>query len=90
MDGFAVAETKLDSSFPESEFPLEGMRKPIRLHVYAKKRWLISFSPFKFLQNFDLPGNIQAILFEVILNQRKLSVDSVYPPSEQRLDYFLS
>ena len=37
MDGFAMAETKLDSSFPESEFPLEGMRKPFRLHVYAKK-----------------------------------------------------
>lgn len=32
-----VAETKLDSSFPESRFLLEGMKKPYRLDVYAKK-----------------------------------------------------
>ena len=31
-----AGETKLDSSFPESQFLLEGMKKPYRLDVSAK------------------------------------------------------
>ena len=31
-----AGETKVDSSFPESQFLLEGMKKPYRLDVSAK------------------------------------------------------
>ena len=36
LDVFMAGETKLDSSFPESQFLLEGMKKPYRLDVSAK------------------------------------------------------
>ena len=37
LDIFAIANTKLDSSFPESQFILSGMRKPFRLDELAEK-----------------------------------------------------
>ena len=33
LDIFAIAETKLDSSFPESQFILSELRKPFQLDV---------------------------------------------------------
>ena len=43
LDIFAIAETKLDSSFPESQFILTGMRKPFRLDITSKKGELLVF-----------------------------------------------
>ena len=94
MDIFAIAETKLDSSFPESQFLLPGMRKPFRLDVTSRKGGLLVFVnndiPSKYLRNFHLPGDIQAIPLEINLKQRKLLVVSIYRPPDQNLDYFLS
>ena len=94
LDIFAIAETKLDSSFPESQFILPGMRKPFRLDVTSRKGRLLVFVsnniPSKYLQSFHLPGDIQAIPFEINLKQHKLLVVSIYRPPEQNLDYFLS
>ena len=94
MDIFAIAETKLDSSFPESQFILPGMRKPFRLDVTSRKGGLLVFVnndiPSKYLRNSHLPGDIQAIPLEINLKQRKLLVVSIYRPPDQNLDYFLS
>ena len=94
MDIFAIAETKLDSSFPESQFLLPGMRKPFRLDVTSRKGGLLVFVnndiPSKYLRNSHLPGDIQAIPLEINLKQRKLLVVSIYRPPDQNLDYFLS
>ena len=35
VDVLAIAETKLDDSFPDSQFLLEGYKKPYRLDVNA-------------------------------------------------------
>ena len=94
LDIFAIAETKLDSSFPESQFILPGMRKPFRLDVTSRKGGLLVFVnndiPSKYLRSFHLPGDIEAIPFEIKLKQRKLLVVSIYQPPDQNLDYFLS
>ena len=37
LDIFAIAEAKLDSSLPESQFVLPGMWKPFRLDVSSSK-----------------------------------------------------
>ena len=50
LDIFATAETKLDSSFPESLFILPGMRKPFRLDVTSRKGGLLKFV------NSDIPS----------------------------------
>ena len=58
---FAIAETKLDSSFPESQFILPGMRKPFWLDVTSRKGGLLVFVnndiPSKYLRSFHLPGD---------------------------------
>ena len=58
------AETKLDSSFPESQFLLPGMRKSFRLDATSRKSGLLVFVnndiPSKYLRSFHLPGVIQA------------------------------
>ena len=89
MDIFAIAETKLDSSFPESQFILPGMRKPFRLDVTRRKGGLLAFVnkdiPSKYLRSFDLPGDIQAIPFEINLKQRKLLVFLYISTSRSKL-----
>ena len=71
-----MTETKPDSSFPESRFLLEQTRKPHRLDVSAKIGGLLVFVnksiPSKYLQSFHFLGDIQAILLEITLKQRKL------------------
>ena len=52
LDVFIIAETKLVSSFPESEFLLEGMRKPYRLDDSIKKGGLLVFVNKDILLNF--------------------------------------
>ena len=71
LDIFAIAKTKLDSSFAESQFLLEGMKKPCRLGVTSKKGELLVFVnkdiPSKYLRDFYLPRDIHAILIEINL-----------------------
>ena len=94
IDIFTIAETKLDSSFPDSQFLIPGMRKPFRLDVTSRKGGLLVFVnndiPSKYLRNFHLPRDIQAISIGINLKQRKLLVVSIYRPPDQNLDYFLS
>ena len=103
LDIFAIVETKLDSSFPESQFILPGIRKSFRLDVTSRKGGLLVFAnndtrskyvnndiPSKYLRSFHLPGDIEAIPLEINLKQRKLLVISIYRPPDQNLDYFLS
>ena len=94
MDIFAIGETKLDLSFPESQFSLPGMRKSFRLDVISRKGGLLVFVnnniPSEYLQSFHLPEYTQAVTFEISLKQCKLLVISVYQLPDQNLDCFLS
>ena len=94
LDIFAITETKLDSSFPESQFISPGVRKPFQLDVTSRKSEILVLVnnniPSKYLQRFHLPEDIQAIPFEINLKQCKLLVVSIYWPPDQNLDYFLS
>ena len=94
IDIFALAETKLDSSFPESQFLLEGMKKPYRFDVSSRKGGLLVYVnkniPSKYIRSLHLPNDIQVIPIEVNLKQRKLLVVSIYRPPDQKLVYFLS
>ena len=59
LDAFILVETKLGSSFPESQLLLEGMSKPYRLNDFAEKVGLFVFVnkdiPSRCLQSFHLP-----------------------------------
>ena len=69
------------------------MRKPFRLDASSREGGLLVFVnndiPSKYLRSFHLPGDIQAIPFEINLKQRKLLVLFIYWPPDQNLGYFL-
>ena len=54
----AIVETKIGSSFPDSQFLLEKMKKRYRLDVTSRKSLMFVFVnndiPSKYLQNFHL------------------------------------
>ena len=68
MYAFAITESKLDSSFPENQFHLEGVRKLNTLDVSVKNGGLLVLVnkdiPFKYLQRFHLPQDIRAIVLK--------------------------
>ena len=66
VDILCIAETKLDPSFPNSQFLIPGFHKPLRMNVSSRRgRHLVyikSSLPSKMLTKFKLPNNIQIIL----------------------------
>ena len=91
MNIFVIAETKLDSSFPKSQF-LSGMRKPFPLDVTSRKGGLLVFVNnnilSKHLRSFHLSGDIHAIPFEISSKQRKQLVVSIYRYPDQNFFVF--
>ena len=64
-----IAETKLDETFPDSQFKIEGMKKPYRLNISAKSGGLLVFvvsniSSKRIYSNL-LPNDIQIIIFVI-------------------------
>ena len=90
IDIFAIAETKLGSSFPESQFFLERIEKPYRFDVSSRKGGLLVYVNknvlSKYLRSFHLPNDMQVIPIEVNLKQRKLLTVSIYIPPDQKLE----
>ena len=88
-----IGETKLDSSFPESQFLIEGFQKPYRLDVTSRSGGLLAFVkshlPSRQLLNFVLPKDIQIINFELNLRKEKWLVVVIYKPPSQSVPYFL-
>ena len=93
MDIFTVGETKLDSSFSESQILLPEMRKPFRLDVTNRKGGLLVYVdndiPSKYLQSFHLPGDLQAIPLEIKSKTGQATEVSIYRPPDQNLDFFV-
>ena len=62
-----MAETKLDPSFPNSQFLIPGFYEPMRLDITSKRGGMLiyinSSLPSKIMSNFKLPENIQVIPF---------------------------
>ena len=68
------AETKLDSSFPISQFLIPGFHKPFKMDIDSRKGILVyikSSLPSNFLTNFKLPDEAQIIPFEVNLKKER-------------------
>ena len=74
IDIFAIAETKLDSPFPENQLLLEGTKKPHKFDVSSRKGGLLAYVnkniPSKYLRSFHLPNDIRVIPNKVNLKQR--------------------
>ena len=90
---FCVAETKIDDSFPESQFMMDGFQKPFRLDKNCNSGGLMCFVrndiPTRRLCNFSLPLDIQLISLEINLRKEKWLFVFIYRPPNQNLPYFI-
>ena len=94
VDILCIAETKLDPSFPNSQFLIPGFQKPLRMDVYSRRGGLLvyikSSLPSKISPKFKLPNNIQIIPSELNLRKDKWLSLSIYKPPLQNNQYFVS
>ena len=93
VDILCVAETKLDSTFPNAQFALKNFSKPYRLDVNSCSGGLLTYIktniPSKLLSKYIFPTEIQCIPIELILRKQKWLIISIYRPPSQKLKFFL-
>ena len=87
-----LSETKLDDSFPTSQFLIEGFQKPFRVDrdrygggtlIYINEQ-----IPSKQLNKHNLPEDIEAMLIELNFKKTKwLLLGTCHPPN-QTDEYF--
>ena len=94
VDILLIGETKLDSSFPDAQFFIEGYNKPFRLDITGRSGGLLVFTkshlPTRQLTKLKLPMDMQFITFELNLRKEKRLVVSVDKPPAQDVTYFLN
>lgn len=94
VDILSIAETKLDSSFPTSQFTMKGYKVPYRYDDTDKSGGLLTYIrsdiPSKLLNSFVFASDIQVIPVELNFRKCKWLFLSFYRPPRQNLNYFLS
>ena len=92
IDIFFLIESKLDSSFPTSQFSIEGYSEPYRLDrdrygggiiIYVKED-IIS----KKLNRHTFPSDIEGMFLEINLRKSKWLFCGSYHPPSQNDDYY--
>jgi len=90
MDIICIAETKIDGSFPSSQFSLKT--PPYRLDISDRSGGLLTFVksniPSRQL-SASMPDDIQILPVELNLRKSKWLILNVYRPPKQRYGYFL-
>ena len=94
LDIFSLAETKLDGSFPNSQFQLPGYQSPFRLDCTSQSGGLLTYVkdgiPARLLTNFKFDPLMQVIPIELNFRKTKWLVLSIYRPPRQDPDLFLN
>ena len=89
----AIAEAKIDETFPTNEFLLDNYRKPYRLDNSKLSGGLLVYVmqdiPSKQFRNFTLPEDFQVIPFEISLKNQKWLIISIYNPNKRTIMTFL-
>ena len=87
LDPLIIAETKIDSTFPTSQFMIEGFMKPFRydrnqngggLLIYVRER-----APVKELTKYGTPNDIECGMIEINLKKQKWLLVAIYRPPSQ-------
>ena len=79
-----VAETKLDSSFPMTQFVIPGLHHPFELDINRRSGGLLVYVkgsiPARVLTSCSTPADIQIIVFEINLEKEKWLFVAIYKP----------
>ena len=93
VDVLIVTETKLDSSFPTTQFVISGFHHPFRLDIDRRSGGLLVYVkgsiPARVLTNFSTPADTQIIVFEINLRRERWLFVTIYKPSSLNSQYFL-
>ena len=94
VDILFVSETKLDDTFPSSQFIIEGYSRPIRLDRNSQGGGIMFFIPDDLphteLKSYKLPKIVECIFIEITLRKNKWLIIGGYNPHKECISYFLS
>ena len=88
-----ITETKLDSSFPDSQFVIDGLRQPHCLDRNKHGGGVMIFVnddiPSNSARKHTLPDDIEGMFIEINLRKTKWLILGTYrPPSQPDDDFF--
>ena len=93
LDIFTIQETKIDKSFPEDQFEIEGYHKPYRLdrdkHGGGVLIYVREDIPTKLLVKHNFTKNIEGIFIEINLRKTKFVFFGAYR-SEKHITHGIS
>ena len=78
IDILLISETKLDDSFPLSNFKITGFSSPFRLDRSGNGGGIILYTrkdiPAKLLSSYTLPNICECMFIEINLRNRKVAI----------------
>ncbi len=93
IDILLVSETKLDATFPKSNFIIEGYKDPIRLDRDCNGGGVMCFIrddlASKEIHTHNLPDHIEGLFFEIIIRKSKWLIFGGYNPHKEKAPVFL-
>ena len=93
IDVLIISETKIDESFPLSQFSMDGFCTPFRLDRNSEGGGILIYInnniPCKQLRNHDLPTDIEGMFIEINLRKKKWLIFGGYNPHKEHIAYFL-
>ena len=93
VDILEKSETKIDSSFPTSQFLIDGFKSPYRLDVSGNSGGVLVYVRDSLLsKQLNVDGtqpDIQVVPFEINVRKQKWLVLAIYKPPQQSSRYFV-
>ena len=94
IDVMVITESKLDDSYPNSQFFIDGFSEPYRLDRNVNGGGLLIYTrediPCKQLFDHSFPDDIEGMFVELNFRKCKWLLGGVYHPPSQRDDYFFN
>ena len=94
VDILIIQETKLDESFTDNQFSLNGFSQVYRKDRHGRGGGIMIYVrdtiPSKILNEMKLPNDIEGIFIEINLRNKKWLVFGTYHPPDQCSKYYFS
>ena len=94
VDILAVSETKLDESFPTSQFLIDGFKKPFRYDRNTNGGGILVYFrekvPANEIKQVNIANSIECVLTEINVGKKKWAVIITYRPPSQCEKFFFA
>ena len=93
VDIIMVSETKVDESFPLSQFKIDGYSSPFRIDRNTNGGGIMiyfpEYLPCRKVESYCLPGDVEGMFIEMTVRNTKWLIVSGYNPRKEFTSYFL-